>query len=222
MLHKKYLLGVFWSFFLICSAVEGQTVKDIDGNTYETVEIGNQVWFSMNLKTTKYRNGDMIGTTSFSGLDIGTFFQPKFQWAYEGKEKNVDTYGRLYTWYAVNDNRGVCPIGWSVPSDADWKALIDYLGGEVIAYTKLKEVGNYHWVKYDSGNNDFFFTALPGGSRNSNGQFDDIGIRCNWWSSTEYGEYVSWYRQMNYDFNNVNRYLNLKRNGLSVRCIKTF
>jgi len=219
---KKIMSGIILTFSLICTSVDGQTVKDIDGNTYRTVEIGNQVWLIENLKTTKYRNGDPIGTTTFSNMDIRTVFQPKLQWAYESKEKNVETYGRLYTWYAVNDNRGVCPIGWHVPTDSDWEVLIGFLGGDVVAYTKLREVGNYHWIKYDSGNNDYFFTALPGGYRNSDGQFEDIGLRCSFWSSTDAGESIAWYRQMNYDSNSIYRYLNLKRNGFSVRCLKTF
>ena len=85
------------------------TIKDIDGNVYITVTIGTQVWMVENLKTTKYRNGDLIGTTTPATKDITNETTPKYQWAYNGNESNVDIYGRLYTWYAVTDSRNICP-----------------------------------------------------------------------------------------------------------------
>jgi uncharacterized protein (TIGR02145 family) len=103
------------------------TVTDGDGNIYGKVIIGTQVWLTENLKTTKYRNGDLIGTTTPAGLDIYDEVTPKYQWAYAGNEDNVATYGRLYTWYAITDTRNVCPTGWHVPSDAEWLTLENYL-----------------------------------------------------------------------------------------------
>jgi uncharacterized protein (TIGR02145 family) len=147
--------------------------------------------------------------------------KPIYQWVPSGVEKNADTYGRLYTWHAVTDNRGVCPVGWHVSTDADWSALITFLGGEVIAYTRIREVGKEHWIKYDSGSNETGFTALPGGLRIYNGSFEDFGVAGNWWSSTEYDFSSAWYRHMTADLNSIFRYLCLKRNGLSVRCVKT-
>src|SRR5688500_14669040 len=117
------------------------TVTDIEGNVYHTVTIGTQVWMAENLKTTKYRNGDLIGTTIPATLDISSESAPKYQWAYNGEESIVATYGRLYTWYAVTDSRNVCPTGWHVPSDAEWTTLTTYLGGESVAGDKLKENG---------------------------------------------------------------------------------
>jgi uncharacterized protein (TIGR02145 family) len=200
--------------------VHSQTVKDIDGNVYNTLTIGTQTWMIENLKTTKYRNGDLIGTSSPSTLDIRSMNSPSYQWAYDNKDNNAATYGRLYTWYAVTDSRGVCPIGWHVSTDAEWSALITFLGGEIVAYSKIKESGDAHWIKYDTGTNETGFTALPGGLRNSSGSFVDIGTRGNWWSSTEQGIYDAWYRLMDYSLNSVYRHVNLKGNGLSVRCVK--
>lgn len=94
------------------SANDAIIVTDIDGNVYHTVTIGTQVWMVENLKVTKYRNGDLIGTTTPATLDISGEAEPKYQWVYDGKESNVSTYGRLYTWYAITDNRNVCPKGW--------------------------------------------------------------------------------------------------------------
>ena len=208
---------------LLCFAknmVSAQTVKDIDGNVYNTVIIGTQTWMIENLKTTKYRNGDPIGTSSPSSLNLTNLLAPSFQWSYENKENNTDIYGRLYTWYAVTDSRGVCPIGWHVSTDAEWSTMIRFLGGEVAAYNKLKESGNTHWIKYDNGTNELGFKALPGGLRNGNGTFVDMGNRANWWSTTELGQYDAWYYMMSYDLNEVFRHVTLKRNGLSVRCVK--
>ena len=122
------------------------TVPDIDGNVYNTVTIGTQVWMAENLKTTKYRNGDLIGTTTPATLDISGESYTKYQWAYDGNESNVATYGRLYTWYAVTDTRNVCPTGWHVPTDAEWTTLTTFLGGESVAGGKLKETGTTHWA----------------------------------------------------------------------------
>ena len=121
------------------------TVTDIDGNVYNTVTIGTQVWMKENLKVTKYRNGDAIGITTPATLDIWGETSPRYQWAYDGNESNVATYGRLYTWYAVTDSRGVCPTGWHVPTDSEWTTLTDYLGGESVAGGKMKEAGTTHW-----------------------------------------------------------------------------
>src|ERR1035438_8500630 len=101
------------------AAPVGNTVADVDGNVYKTVTIGNQVWMAADLKTTQYRNGDLIGTNSPATLDISSESTPKYQWAYAGDESNVATYGRLYTWFAATDSRNVCPVGWHVSTDAE-------------------------------------------------------------------------------------------------------
>ena len=220
MQYKKAILSAVLILGSGLSVIHAQTVSDIDGNVYKTLTIGTQTWMAENLKTTKYRNGDKIGTTSPATKDIRNEISPQYQWAYDGKENNADTYGRLYTWYTVTDSRGVCPIGWHVPTDAEWSTLTTFLGGEIVAYGKLKETGETHWIKYDTGSNETFFTALPGGLRNGSGTFVDIGSRGNWWSSAEYGTSDAWYRLMDYNFSSVYRYLLLKRNGISVRCIK--
>lgn len=157
------------------TAPSATTVTDVDDNAYKTVTIGSQVWMAEDLRTTKYRNGDAIGTTSPATLDISSESAPKYQWAYAGDESNVATYGRLYSWYAVTDSRNVCPAGWHVPSDAEWTTLTDFLGGEVAAQGKLKEAGTIHWNSPNTGaTNESGFTALPGGNRWDNGRFLDV------------------------------------------------
>jgi len=104
--------------FTTPSVFEG-TITDIEGNVYNLVAIGTQTWMKENLKTTRYRNGDLIGTTTPATLDISGESTPKYQWAYAGNESNVITYGRLYSWHAVADSRNVCPTGWHVPTDVE-------------------------------------------------------------------------------------------------------
>lgn len=197
------------------------TVTDIEGNVYKTVIIGKQIWMAENLKTTKYRNGDLIGTTSSANLDISGESTPKYQWSYDGNESNVAAHGRLYTWYAVTDNRNICPSGWHIPTDAEWTALTDYLEGELVAGDKLKETGTTHFNPPNSGaTNESGFTALPGGYRYSTGTFNFLGNYGYWWSASESSTGSSWYRNVYYNYNNVYRQHNIKKIGFSVRCIK--
>jgi len=194
-------------------------ITDVDGNVYTSVTIGNQAWMVENLKTTKYRNGDLIGTTTPLTLDISSENTPKYQWAFDGNESNASTYGRLYTWFAITDSRGVCPSGWHVPSDAEWTILTTYLGGLSVAGDKLKETGEVHWNNPNAGaTNESGFTALPGGSRYES--FSYIGMTGYWWSSTEYSSTNAWRYCMFYQYSYVSRSNYLKHYGHSVRCIK--
>jgi uncharacterized protein (TIGR02145 family) len=194
-------------------------VTDINGNVYNTVSIGTQVWMKENLKTTKFLNGDLIGTTTPATLDITNETTPEYQWAYDGNESNAATYGRLYTWYAIMDSRKVCPTGWHIPTDAEWETLILYLGGQNVAGIKLKETGATHWGSANNSTNESGFTALPGGDRSRVGVFYYLGNRTSWWSSTEFNTEEAWER-----YNNLDEYVgrsNLFKNyANSVRCIK--
>ncbi|MCX6329301.1 MAG: fibrobacter succinogenes major paralogous domain-containing protein [Bacteroidia bacterium] len=197
-------------------------MSDIDSNTYKTIQIDTQTWMAENLKTTKYRNGDLIGTTTPVTLDISGESTPKYQWAYGGNENNVATYGRLYTWYAANDSCSVCPTGWHVPTDEEWTTLITYLGGESIAGGKLKEKGINHWDSLNTGTtNSSGFTALPGGLRFNFGAFNFFGSTGYWWSSTEYStNYDAYGLAMYYDGSNVDKSHVYKKAGFSIRCVK--
>lgn len=197
-------------------------ISDADGNVYNTVSIGTQIWLSENLKTTKYNDGSAIPlVTSPSGPHTRT---PAYFW-YDDTPSNGDTYGALYNWFAVNagsnSGKNVCPIGWHVPSDAEWTILIDFLGGEGVAGGKLKEEETIHWTSPNDGATDEVgFKALPGGFRNYSGEFVYIGGNGGWWSATEGSAAVAWGRSVNYNSSSVNRYVGLKDLGFSVRCLK--
>jgi uncharacterized protein (TIGR02145 family) len=195
---------------------------DADGNNYTSATIYTQIWLVQNLSTTKYNNGDNISTTSTPTLDISGQSTPEYQWAYGGNESNAATYGRLYTWYAITDPRGVCPTGWHVPSIDETITLANNIGGVNIAGGKLKEADTVHWSSPNSyATDDFGFKGLPGGGRDVNGVFGYIKEIGNWWTSspatnTSNGDnrgldYQSaGFASSNYD----------KRAGFSVRCIK--
>jgi uncharacterized protein (TIGR02145 family) len=201
----------------------GGIVTDIDGNPYYTVVIGTQIWMAENLKTIKYSNGDLIGTTTPMTKDINLENMPKYQWANGGNESNVATYGRLYTWYAVTYNHNVCPIGWHVPTDAEWTTLISYLGGESIAGGKLKETSITHWFPPNAGaTNETGFTALPIGSRTANGFFESNASNTAWWSSSEMESNTNFASLRSVTSSDGNAYneSNNKKLGEPVRCLK--
>src|ERR1035437_9826192 len=195
-------------------------VNDIDGNIYDVVRIGSQIFMAENLKTTKYDNGDLIGTTTPATLDISGETTPKYQWAYAGDESNVATYGRLYTWYAATDSRSVCPTGWHVPSNEEWVMLQNTFGGSIVAGSKMKEAGFSHWIYPNEGaDNSSGFNALPGGLRY--GTFNFITMRSNYWSSHNYSTLNADYYELSYEYTNFLWGGDVPKTwGMSIRCLK--
>jgi uncharacterized protein (TIGR02145 family) len=157
------------------------TPEDVDGNKYKTVLIGGQTWTSENLKVTHYRNGDPIpnitDSATWVNLTTGAYCD------YNNDPANSNTYGRLYNWYAVNDSRGIAPLGWHVPTNLELATLINYLGGSGGAGCKLK-VSYTNTPPWD-GTNLSGFTALPAGLR-FNGKCALLGTSSSFWSSTGY------------------------------------
>lgn len=208
------------------------TVTDYDGNVYNTVTIGSQVWMKENLKTTHYANGTAIPLVSTNSTwDALTATSKAYCW-YNDDIANKASYGALYTWAAAMNGsasssanpstvQGVCPTGWHLPSDAEWTLLTDYLGGASGAGVKLKETGHTHWAVFNDGaTNSSGFTALPSGYRNNYGTFYLIGYHGYWWSATEGVSTNAWHRNLSSDYNNVSRYASNKEAGNSVRCLK--
>ena len=191
------------------------TVTDIDGNVYHVVTIGTQVWMVENLKTTRYRNGDPLPYVS--SATMWPFTVPGAYANYDNYSGIGDEYGRLYNWQAVTDSRNLAPVGWHVPSDAEWTILTDFLGGEMAAGVKMKSKNG--WGQ-GNGTNESGFTALPGGTTGFDNYYGiyDIG---SWWSSTETSVAGNaWTRYLSYDSDQITRYSNSGYFGKSVRCIK--
>lgn len=212
---------------------------DFDGNTYETVKNGNQVWMKENLKTSHYADGSALVDGATAG-DIAGDYDTKYFFVYNNNDSNKDAYGYLYTWAAImNDDlgsdenpsgvQGVCPDNWHIPSDAEWKELEMFLGmsedeANATAWRgsdvgdKLKAING--WNSGGNGTDESGFMSLPSGSRNSDGTFIDLGERATYWSSSEYYNSNGWYRELSYSYNEVYRSFKFKSNGYSVRCIR--
>jgi uncharacterized protein (TIGR02145 family) len=165
-----------------------------DGKVYKIVKIGSQTWFAENL------NYLVIGLGSS---------------CYDDEADNCAKYGRLYNWETAKQ---ICPIGWRLPSDDDWTALVDYTGNKETAGTKLKSTAG--WNEDGNGKDDFGFSALPGGIGNSGGNFNYAGNVGYWWSSTEGDAQDAWGRDMYYYNEGVDRNYNYKTFLFSVRCVQ--
>lgn len=196
-----------------------QTVTDIDGNIYNTVQIGDQVWMSENLKTTRYRNGDLIpnvttDNTAWGNLTTGA-------WSYYNNDVSFNAiYGKLYNWYTTEGDM-LCPTGWGVPTDAEWTTLTTYLGGESVAGGKMKTIGTSYWRFQSAGTDNFSgFSALPGGYRFFLGSFDWLRDIAFFWSATEDASGTAWYRNLFSGSVDVFRVSNVKTIGASVRCLR--
>ena len=182
----------------------------------QDVTIGTQTWTSKNLNVSTYRNGDKIpqvqDKNAWAKLKTGAWCY------YENKTANGKIFGKLYNWYAVNDPRGLALKGYHIPTHEEWTILSDYLGEESEAGTKMKSITG--WKNNGNGTNTSGFSGQPGGGRDANGDFDDIGASGDWWSSSESNTVYAWCRYLysNNDF--VTSYGSYKRNGFSVRCIK--
>jgi uncharacterized protein (TIGR02145 family) len=235
---KKKLLIIFTTSVLIAT-IHGckkedpdvlDVLKDIEGNVYNVVTIGTQTWMKENLKTTKYRDGSSIpvvaDNTAWTGLTTGAYC------LYNNDINNKNVYGAIYNFYSVVDSRNLCPTGWHVPSDAEWKTLEMYLGMSQIEADKfdawrgtdqggkLKEVGTTHWTSPNTGaTNSTGFTALAGGQRNGYGQFWGLGAEAQWHTSTA-SEGDNFRRSLYNNLSTINRYSTWKLCGYSVRCIK--
>jgi uncharacterized protein (TIGR02145 family) len=209
------------------------TVTDIDGNVYQTLVIGDQEWMVENLKVTHYRNGDPIPNVTdndeWANANNGAYC------VYANNESNVDTYGYLYNWYAVDDERGLAPEGWHVPTDDEIKQLEMYLGmsqseADDIDYRGTNQgsqlAGNAAlWSDGGLENDPEFgssgFDFLPGGYRSiGSGSFDTLGNYGNFWSAIEYSPDNAWLRMLNYNNTQVGRNYGGKHFGFSVRCVR--
>ena len=195
----------------------GSTIADIDGNVYNTIWIGGRQWIKENLKTTKYCDASSIpnvtGNDTWAGLST-----PAYCWYKNDQGTYGNTYGALYNWYTVQSGN-LCPTGWHVPSNAEWAALIDYVGGASIAGTKLKATSGWYNGGND-GTDEYGFSALPGGHRDVYGTFEFEGRLGWWWSSTEDDATDAFYRHMLYDPGSVDWGSTIKGAGFSVRCVR--
>jgi len=206
---------------------------DYEGQTYSTVLIGSQCWFSENLKTTTYSNGTPIpnvtDNTAWSNLTTGAY-----AW-YNNNISWKESYGAMYNWHATVDVNGLCPTGWHVPTNDEWTALTNFIGGtesgrelKSCRQVNSPQSGSCNtsehprWNEYSSnwGTDDYGFSCLPGGNRYFGGTFDNVGEQGYWWSSTEHPSGEAWYRSLNYTVGYIGEHISSEQDGFSVRCLK--
>jgi hypothetical protein len=198
-------------------------VSDVDGNSYNTVQIGTQCWTKSNLKVSKYRNGDSVLTglsnTAWQNTTAGAYA------IYNNDPVNDGLYGKLYNHYAVMDSRGLCPTGWHVPTDGEWTILETFLGGSSVAGEAIKSTSvqptSGGWLNPNNGaTNSSGFTAEPGGTRiNFGSVFAYLNAHGYWWSSSLSGS-DAWGRELSYGNSVIGRYIYPSSSGLSVRCLR--
>ena len=194
--------------------------------------IGEQCWFAENLRSENYENGDAIpsnlsdsewssttsGAVAVYGEDAGCDnYSPDIDAC--DPAQSLNEYGRLYNWYAVDDARGLCPSGWHVPTDGEWTVMTDVLGGLSVAGGQMKTT--FGWHIGGNGTNSSGFSGLPGGSRiiSENFIFTNANHDGFWWSSSPNAS-LAWYRNLNYNYEVVNRSYRDQRDGFSVRCVR--
>ena len=219
---------------------------DLDSITYKrptqfvadmpSVTICNQIWTTLNLDVSAYRDGTLIpqvqDPTQWANLTTGA-------WCYYNNDPaNGPIYGKLYNWYAVAGvydaasaanpalRKKLAPTGWHVPTDVEWTQLINCLGGQSVAGGKMKTTGTIQsgtglWAYSNLGaTNESGFSGLPGGTRSTNGTDNNISYYGNWWSSLESSTTNAWCQFLTCFNGNSNSYSNFKYFGFSVRCIR--
>jgi uncharacterized protein (TIGR02145 family) len=181
---------------ILCNAQTKGTLKDPrDNQVYKTIKIGEQVWMAENLN-----------------------YAAEYSWCYDKDTSNCSKYGRLYNFEMAQD---ACPTGWHLPSDLEWTALTDFLGGEDVAGLKMKGVeGDATTIPTNSKMNSSGFSGLAGGNRNSKNLFSLMGKYGCWWSSTEYNKTNGWARYLTYATGQFYSHFDGKNCGFSIRCLK--
>jgi len=216
---------------------------DRDGNEYPTVQIGDQVWMAMNLRSTHYADGSPVAQVEDDGAWSTLTADEAAYCFYENNDQFAEPFGALYTWSAaVNEAaggigtvayvQGVCPEGWHLPGDDEWKILEMELGmSQLIAGEdqwrgwdeggKLKMSGTEFWdLPNEMATNETGFTGIPAGMRDSDGIFSAKGAYTVFWTASGEADSEAWVRGLHTQRGDIKRVKEYRGNGYSVRCIK--
>lgn len=212
------------------------SMSDQNGNTYKTLTLGTQTWMAEDLRTTKFNDGTAIPNVTSTNLWDSLTTAAFCTYNNTNNSDSISTYGRLYNWYAVNSGK-LCPSGWHVPNDQEWKTLENYLISNKFAYDSLttdnmigksiaSTTGWLHSLNYaaigndESLNNRSGLTCVPAGARLGGANFHDINVVNYLWSSSETNALWANCRYLAYDINSLGTSINYKSCGFSVRCVK--
>ena len=217
------------------------TVTDVDGNVYQTVKIGNQEWTTENLRTTKYNDGSPISNITGKITWDSCFYTLMGAYCYYNNTTNSDSikkFGALYNWFAVNTGK-LAPAGWHVPTDEEWDTLQSYLvanGYNWDGTTTENKIAKSMAAKTDwksssdvaigaigndvTKNNKSGFSALPGGAREFDNDFNGRNSTGYWWSAVNGGATCTWSRSLSFDYEELLRPFSEKYSGFSVRLIR--
>lgn len=254
-IHKLIILNII--IFFGCEKTDSVndfnygTVMDASGNNYKTIEIGSQIWMAENLRTLNFANGDEITLVydpniwqlGFGAVAVYPYDNVQ---GINSENEMINKYGLLYNFRAVQNSKGICPVGWRVPSDEDWDDLENYiignyneitsdnignslkscrqsnspLGGECSTseHPFWRSHGEYHGLDL------FGFSALPSGFRQNGGSFMGLGLDAYFWTSTftaiDYQTIFPIHRQLKYESGKIIRDSLTVEFGFSIRCIK--
>lgn len=207
-----------WALFT--TRTNAQYITDYDGNEYDTISIGTQVWMKQNLKVTHYNDGTPIpnvsDSTAWAGLTSGA------RCYFNNDSVTFDSvYGALYNWY-VATNPNICPSGWHISTNAEWLQVEIALGGDAVAGGEMKEAGTLHWLSPNTGaTNNSGYTGLPGGLRDANSNYNYVSENGLWWTKSSYNTTLAWSTYLWYLNTGVDHNPTPKKMGLSIRCIKS-
>lgn len=206
------------------------SIKDVENNFYKIVKIGNQWWMAEDLKTKSFNDS----TPLINGQDENKWDLNLPMYCLYNNDSKAP--GLLYNWNVISNSKNICPLGWHIPTDGDWKELEVFLGMqysqiEKIGWrgtdqgSKIKVEGKKSWavISYDTWpTNESGFSATAGSNRLYNGKFGDPGLFSTafYWTSTEYNNDKAYYRYLDYKNSNIFRFYESKKSGYSIRCVK--
>lgn len=225
------LLDLLSSYGLGCAEWQCGDPMSYSGYDYSTIAFEGACWFAENLRTLAYSNGEDIPSnltdSQWNYADYGAATVYGEDDGCNNYSSDIDScdplvaleeYGRLYNWYAVNDDRGLCPVGWHVPSEGEWYNLVVAFGGSSVAGESLKS--SYGWSYEGQGTNESGFNGMPGGKRqDGSGYFSSAGDNGTWWTSTPYSS-LARYSELKFNSNGVTNSYADRETGYSVRCIQ--
>lgn len=219
---KTSFLSILLLFFVLMPGLTFSQVQDIDGNHYETVEIGGQTWIAENLRVSRFNNGTEIPEAGPNEEWSSLCNSGKPAWCYYNNDPvNGNKFGKLYNQYVVTDTSlNICPLGWKVPDEEEWFVLFRTLGGLYQAGIELMDTQSGEWNYHvNQSFSSVYFNAMASGYRDGD-IFSGKNYQTTWWSPDPYVSFglpvvvLYWDTQLTFDSNFSDF------TGYAIRCVK--